>query len=140
MDWVGTCQRLLNRPRVLHRLPGRMRVHIPLMRRLPGEHQALAERIASLLAVPDEIESASASLTTGNALIRFDPSRVTEEDLLGYLRGMFEIFIRNRGRFEGLSPERVPEVFDRLEDLVRSSVGPRLRVNTETILEDDVLA
>jgi hypothetical protein len=110
------------------------------LKRLPRENQGLADMIASLLAVPDEIENASANLITGNVLIRFDASRVTEEELLGYLRGMFEIFMRNRERFEGLAPERMPEVIGRLKSVVRSAVGPRLRVNEETVIEDHVLA
>jgi hypothetical protein len=125
---------------VLHRLPGRLRVHIPFLRRLPVRHQGLADGVASLLAAPEEIESVKVSLPTGNVLMRFDPSRVTEEDMLAYLQGMFEVLIRNRKRFEGLSPERLPEILEGLEGKMGSVVGPRLRVNREAILEDDVLA
>ncbi len=139
MDWIGSCKGLLNRPRIVHRLPGRVRVHIPFLQRLPGEHQKLADSIASLLAVPEEIVSAEANLTTGNALICFDPSSVTEADLLRYLRDMFEIFLKSRERFEGLAPEMIPQVFERLEGVVRDAVHPRLEVNTQQILNDGIL-
>jgi hypothetical protein len=100
----------------------------------------LADDIASLLAVPDEIERVSVSLATGNALIRFDPSRATEQDLLDYLQQMFEVSIGHRDRFERLPPERLPEVFERLEESVRAAVRPRLKLNTGALLRDDVLA
>ena len=115
MDWVGSCKVLLNRPKVVHRLPGRLRVHIPLLQKLPKEYDGLANRMAALLAVPDEVESATTSLTTGNVLICYDPASVTEVDVLGYLRGMFEIFVRNRERFEGLAPEDANRVYEKLK-------------------------
>jgi hypothetical protein len=121
-------------------MPGRVRVRVPHLQRLPKKYQGVADGIASLLAEPDEIESVSASLTTGNALIRFDPSRATEEDVLRYLGGVLEVFIRNRERFEGLPAERLPAVFGRLKESMRRAVRPRLRVDTAMILEDDVLA
>lgn len=139
MDWVGSCKIFLNRPKVVHRLPGRLRVHVPFLQKLPREYDGLANRIAALLAVPDEIESATTNLMTGNALICYDPASVTEVDVIGYLRGMFEIFVRNRERFEGLKPENAPLAYEKLEQLVREAVQPRLNVDTTLVLNENVL-
>lgn len=130
---------ILNRPKVVHRLPGRLRVHVPFLQRVNSEHQELADRIAALLAAPDEVTSATANLRTGNALISFDPSRVTETDLVAYLRGMFEVFVRNRDRFEGLAPEDANRVFEKLEIVVRDAVQPGLKVNANLVLGNNVL-
>ena len=139
MNWVDSCKLFLNRPKVVHRLPGRLRVHVPFLQKLPSGHQERADRIAALLSVPDEIESASANLMTGNALIRFDAAKITENELLEYLRGMFEIFIRNRESFEGIAPDDDDRVFERLKSIIDGAVQPRLKVDRKLVLEKDVL-
>jgi hypothetical protein len=139
MDWIRSCKVLFNRPKVVHRLPGRLRVHVPLLQKLPMGQQHLADRVASLVSVPDEIESASANLMTGNALICFDPATVSETDLLDYLRGMFEIFVRNRASFEEIATEGDDEAFEKLEQVIRGAVSPRLKLDPRLVLEKHVL-
>jgi len=91
------------------------------------------------LAEPEEISSATANLVTGNALVCYDPARASEGDVIGYLRSMFEIFVRNRERFEGLEPEDVPRLLENLQAVVRDAVKPGLKVNGKMVLESDVL-
>lgn len=139
MDWIDSCELLINRPKVVHRLPGRLRVHVPFLQKLPAGQQDRADQIAELLSIPAEIESASANLMTGNALICFDSAKVTENDLLEYLRSMFEIFVRNRASFEGITPDDDDRVFERLKSIVSGAVQPRLKVDRKLVLEKDVL-
>ena len=99
MDWATVCARVASRPRVIHRLPGRLRIHVPLLRRLQREHQGLADSVASLLAVPEGMQRVEVNLDSGNALLLFDPQQLTEREILDYLRGVLDIFLRHRERF-----------------------------------------
>jgi copper chaperone CopZ len=63
-------------PRVVHALPGRLRVHVPeWARAAPGR---LERQLSSLPGV----ERALASPDTGNVLIRFDPAVLDRERIL----------------------------------------------------------
>jgi hypothetical protein len=72
----------LRAPQVLHRLPGRLRVHLPAWRG-PG-CDALE---AGLRRLPG-VRGARANPLTGNALISFDPRVVTETTLLARVGGL----------------------------------------------------
>lgn len=140
MDLARICTKVANRPRVIHRLPGRLRVHIPLLRRLPREHQGLADAVGSLLAAPEGIRQVRVSLHTGNSLLLFDPDQLTEGEILEYLRGVLDVFLRHRERLAEVPPERLPLVLSRLEPVLLSAVRRRLSLRTDIEIGDDVLA
>jgi len=140
MDVARICAQVASRPRVIHRLPGRLRIRIPLLRRLQGEHQGLADAVGSLLAAPEGIRHIDVSLHTGNALLHFEPGQLTEKEILDYLRGVLEIFLRHRDRFAQVPPERLPAVVSRLEPVLRNAVRRKLSLRTDIEIGDDVLA
>lgn len=140
MDLTRICARVASRPRVIHRLPGRLRIHIPLLRRLAREHQPTADAVGRLLAAPEEISRVTVSLDSGNALLLYDEGRLTEAEVLDYLRGVLDIFLRHRGRFARVPREKLPEVVGRLEPVLRDAVRRRLSLKTDIEIEDHVLA
>jgi hypothetical protein len=140
MDLVRVCAQIAGRPRVVHRLPGRLRVRVPHLRRLSRKHQGVADAIGELLAVADGVDKVSASLDSGNMLVHYDPGRLGEKDILGYLRGVMEIFLRHRERFAAVPADRLPEVIGRLEPVLRAAVRPGLAIRTDVEIGDDVLA
>lgn len=73
------------RPRVVHRLPGRLRVHLPALKHLPENNAQLLDVIEAVLAAPLEIESARACSATGNLLLTYDPARVADEQVVRYM-------------------------------------------------------
>lgn len=140
MDLASVCARVASRPRVIHRLPGRLRIYIPLLRRLARVHQGLANAVGELLAAPEGIRQVTVSLDSGNVLLLFDPDQLSEKEILDYLRGVLEIFLRHRERFAQVPPERLPTVVGRLKPLLRSAVRRRLSLRTDIEINDDVLA
>lgn len=140
MDLVRICARVAARPKVIHRLPGRLRIHIPLLKRLARAHQPTADAVGTLLAAPEEISRVTVSLDSGNALLLFDEQRLAEEEVLDYLRGVLDIFLRHRERFAKVPQERLPEVVGRLEPVLRDAVRRRLSLRTDIEIEDHVLA
>jgi len=71
----------LERPRVVHALPGRVRVQLPGWR---GEGRSSLER---RLRRVRGVTGVQASPLTGNVLVRFDPAEAGEGDVLEALRG-----------------------------------------------------
>jgi hypothetical protein len=67
---------------VAHRLPGRLRVRLPFLRRQRDE----AERVAGLVADRDGVLEVRGHPFTGSLLVRFDPRRTDEDLILAALR------------------------------------------------------
>lgn len=140
MSFSDTCMRVLFKPRVLHRLPGRLRVHVPSLKKIPSERSDLADLIAALITIPDEIREVRPDLVTGNALILYDADRAREDQILDYVNALLEIILRNRGRLDGVSTDRLAELRDRLVEFVRSSLTPGLVIDSRLVVPDELLA
>lgn len=70
-------------PRLLHALPGRMRVHLP---EWGGQNQ---RKIESALRKLPGVQSVQANPLTGNILIAYDQAAATQHTLLDALRGLY---------------------------------------------------
>src|SRR5919202_1200198 len=70
---------IVEQPRIIHALPGRLRVHVPAgLRHSPSSVEDRLRRVAGVRRVHD-------SPLTGNVLIHFDPARTTISHLLAVL-------------------------------------------------------
>lgn len=82
---MGLMDLLLKRElqaRVVHRLPGRLRLHLPALKRLhstQGDMTAILEEYVSL---PEGIESVSVNSHSASLLISYDSEVLSEEDVL----------------------------------------------------------
>ena len=114
------------RPRVVHRLPGRLRVNIPLLKRVPDEWKAAVAWIERVLAAPPGILAIQSDGRTGNVLLRYDPAEISEADLLQWLRGACAWARRHRDRLRRLSPAEAEKLIGRMETKIRSRAGMRL--------------
>src|SRR5262249_23301409 len=76
----GMCLALTDGPRILHRIPGRLRAHVPDL--AAARRQALENTLCQLPGV----SSVRVNPLTGSVLIHFDPARPDERALLAGLR------------------------------------------------------
>ncbi|HZC04528.1 MAG TPA: HAD-IC family P-type ATPase, partial [Ktedonobacterales bacterium] len=84
-------------PVIVHRLPGRTRVHLPLW--TGKEPRRVAQRLRALPGVT----RAEASALTKNALLQFDPALVSEAELLAKINALQQEFASYQGQ-EASSP------------------------------------
>lgn len=129
----------LLRPRVLHALPGRLRIHLPLLKRLP-ENDGIVSLVADLLSVPEGIAEVAPNTATGNVLLRYDGSRLSRDEVMGYLQSVTRICVSHRDRLESVPKERIPEVGERLRIWLGETVSARLHLDPDARVPDDVLA
>lgn len=67
------------RPRVVHELPGRLRLRLPAVTRVPGAyHTHILSRLESV-PLPDGVRELAVELRTGSLLIRYDQDRTSRE-------------------------------------------------------------
>lgn len=126
---------LAGKPKVIHRLPGRVRIHIGILRRLPQRYHPLAAGLAPLLSLPEGILDADVQLATGNVLIRYDPGRISERQVVGFVRRLFDVFLRHESRLRALPEDRLPEAFA----IIRKALENALRGGTELDSKVDIL-
>jgi hypothetical protein len=132
--------RLMFRPRVVHSLPGRLRVQLLNPKILRNVRSEVVDLVIELMRVPDEINEVQGNPITGKVLIHYDPDQATENDVLTFLNALFEIYLVNRQLLDDLPAERWPAVREKLVTLVRGAIRHRLTLNPQLEITADALA
>jgi hypothetical protein len=116
----------LLRPQIVHRLPGRLRLRIPALRQVDPAQRQWAGMWRDLVGSSGEIESVEVNLTTASVLIRYHPDRITEAELLAFLRGVNRLVLRHWNRLAALPPGELPEALRHLAGTIRVGIRHRL--------------
>ena len=130
----------LLRPRVVHQLPGRLRIHLPLLQRIGGENGSVVDLAARLVAVPDGITDVQAAPATGNVLVQYDAEALDAEDVQRYLHALTRMCVANRARFARTTTEAAQQAEKRLRDWLRTRLNDDLDLEGDLRIPDDVLA
>lgn len=140
MGLEGLALKIALRPKVVHRLPGRLRIHLNALRTVSSDHHFIGEIISSLLLVPDGIRSADPCFETGNILIQYDPEAITEPEVLDYFKSLLGLLIHNRKRLLEVPEDRAHEVAGRLREFLAGAIRKRPVFDKKLEIPEDVLA
>ena len=80
--------------RIAHRLPGRIRIQIPLLVRLPDEWWPYIGPSVELIRMKSGITSAEIQPVTGSLLISYDSDRIDEARILNWLEKLVSDFLK----------------------------------------------
>jgi len=137
---VGQLRSWLLCPRIVHRLPGRLRLSVPALKQIDHAQREWAFVWRDLLGSMAEIESVDVSLTTGSVLIRYHPDQLTETELLAFLRAVNRLARRHWDRLAATPPAELPEVLQRLVSAIRAGIRHRLVLDNKLEISTDVWA
>lgn len=139
MNWLSDFalwQRL--RPRVAHRLPGRLRLQIPLLRHLPDEWLDLTALLEQVVASPAAISNVRSNRRSGSIVVTYDPDQLHEDDVMTYLRALFELLRRHRHRLGTIPPERASCVAHKLNHWLRDHIRHCPEIDPDTVIPDAI--
>jgi hypothetical protein len=126
------------RPRVAHSLPGRVRLHIPALRRIPADWTQAQSLLTRLFRVPDGVRSVELELRTGSALIEYDGGVTSEADVLAYLGGVMSLIRKHWDDFAKVPEDQVNALADRLEQWLEHVAGQHAFLHHKQTIPSDV--
>jgi len=91
MPLEGIFKSIHLRPRILHRLPGRLRIHIPILRQISEQFQKFVHLMLKDFTLPEGIHSVKINFITGNILVEYDLNHTGEKEILFWLRELTKI-------------------------------------------------
>ena len=80
--------------RIAHRLPGRIRIQIPALEKLPDNWRIYLGPSAELIRMKKGIETAEIQPLTGSLLIDYDPAKINEAAILTWLETLVTDFLK----------------------------------------------
>ncbi len=131
---------------VIHSLPGRLRVHIPLTRKIPEEYSAFISLMKAILSIPDEINSIEISSLSGSVLILYDKDRSSEKKIMTFIDSVMDILVRIKDSLgdklsaEDLKAERIETVKEKLIAELKKGLTPGPILDRTMEINTDVLA
>jgi hypothetical protein len=127
-------------PRIQHRLPGRVRISVPLLRRVPDGGRALARQLEPLFLMPEGMESVQVGFLTGNLLVRFDTGALDERQVLRWTTLLYRLMWDHWDRLCAVPGDRVPAVIDRVRTVLSAAMQDHRGFSHEVEIPPDVWA
>jgi hypothetical protein len=79
--------------KIKHRIPGRVRLYIPALEKLPPDWYSLAEIVRELITLKKGIHSAKIEPISGGVVLHYRSDLICEKEVLKWLELMVERFI-----------------------------------------------
>lgn len=130
---------ILMRPRVLHSIPGRMRLNLPVLKQLGDEVEHWFPVISRLIEIPQAVLTVSPNAVSGNIVIEYDPRLTNPEQLLHFLNALMGLCLNNRDKLRRVSQDQVDRIETQLADWLRNALSPELTLNPDLRIPDNVL-
>ncbi len=110
MALKGLLLKLALEPRVVQRKPGRLRVHVAGLMRIPGNMaEPVDELLTRLVGALDGIESVKVSLESGHILFRYDEGMLGERDILKHFKRVAAAIRTHWDELRALSFEEISD-------------------------------
>ena len=102
-------------PRVVHSLPGRMRIHFPALEKLSAQWHRYSAPAAELIKIKKGIKNTDIQPVTGNVLITYDAARLAEKDVFKWLESMAKIILNDIDKYTSPSKDNFDSLLNRIK-------------------------
>lgn len=126
------------RPIVKHRVPGRLRIHIPALLDASKEFQAKATTTVEKITLPGGIKSLKVSFTTGNILIHFNTNETTEGNVLEWVDQLSTVAFFIWEKSLQLPVNKQPLVVSRLITFLDKTIEEKKTLDNQLYLPDEI--
>jgi hypothetical protein len=102
-------------PRVVHNLPGRVRIHFPALERLSSRWHRYSAPVADLVKIKQGIQNTNIQPTTGSVLITYDADMLGQKDIFNWLDSIATIVKNNVRNYTSLSEHNFEVLLNRVK-------------------------
>jgi len=131
---------LLAKPRVIHSIPGRLRLQVPLLKRAGRDSHDFSKYLCMLLKVPEGIEDVSTSHITGTILLHYDSKVVSDREILTFISSLSRVIVSQKNDLSRLLDKDSETVFKCLRGWMQRTIKRQLHLDTnQRILPNDFI-
>lgn len=108
-----------NRIKVIHSIPGRLRLSTPGLNHIPHEFRSFEPKVTELIKMANGIEDVSYSYITNKVLLKYNPKLLSEEKILSWMNIIWKEVLKREDAF---SEEEAEENFSLIYEEIKSSL------------------
>ena len=116
---------MFNKVKVVHSIPGRIRLLIPSLDKFPEQMKKHEHYITTIIKLKNGIKSVEFSYLTSKILIEYDKMKLKEQDIVDWLNKIWKIIVDNEDVYQGMSVDDVEKNVKRFFEMLKSEFEGR---------------
>ena len=116
---------IFNKIKVVHSMPGRIRLLIPSLDKFPEQMKKHEHYITTIIKLKNGIKSVEYSYLTSKVLIEYDKAKLKEQDIVDWLNKIWKIIVDNEDVYQGMSVDDVDKNVKRFFEMLKSELEGR---------------
>lgn len=116
---------LFKQVKVIHSVPGRIRLFIPYLDKFPEQMKKYEHYITAIIKLKKGIESVEYSYLTSKILIKYDKISLKEQDIVDWLNKIWEIIVANENIYSGMSINQIEKNIKNFYEMLKKELEGR---------------
>ena len=116
---------MFNKVKVVHSIPGRVRLLIPSLDKFPEQMKKHEHYITTIIKLKNGIKSVEYSYLTSKVLIEYDKDKLKEQDIVDWLNKIWKIIVDNEDVYQGMSVDDVEKNVKRFFEMLKGELEGR---------------
>ena len=116
---------MFNKVKVVHSIPGRIRLLIPSLDKFPEQMKKYEHYITAIIKLKNGIKSVEYSYLTSKVLIEYDKTKLKEQDIVDWLNKIWKIIVDNEDVYHGMSVDEVEKNVKRFYEMLKGELEGR---------------
>ena len=113
---------MFNKVKVVHSIPGRVRLLIPSLDKFPEQMKKYESYITGIIKLKTGINNIEYSYLTSKVLIEYDKTKLNEEDIVNWLNKIWEIIVNNEEVYHGMSVDEVEKNVKKFYNMLKNEL------------------
>lgn len=113
---------MFNKVKVLHSIPGRIRLFIPSLNNIPEQMKKYERYISSILKLKKGINNIEYSYITSKILIEYDKEVLNEEEIVKWLNKIWKIIVDNESLYYGMTVDEVEKNINNFYQMLKKEL------------------
>lgn len=113
---------MFNKVKVVHSIPGRIRLFIPSLDQFPEQMKKYENYITAIIKLKSGINNIEYSYTTSKILVEYDKTKLKEEDIVNWLNKIWKIIVDNEDVYYGMSMDEVEKNVKKFYEMLKNEL------------------
>lgn len=113
---------MFNKVKVVHSIPGRIRLFIPSLDQFPEQMKKYENYITAIIKLKAGINNIEYSYTTSKILVEYDKTKLKEADIVNWLNKIWKIIVDNEDVYQGMSMDKVEKNVKKFYEMLKNEL------------------
>lgn len=118
-NFFRTTYLMFNQIKVVHSIPGRLRIFVPNLSKVPEELKKYDNEVKKLILSKKGIKSVEYSYITNKILLYYDPNLISEKEILEWMNKVWKTVVNHSELYENKSLKEIEDNLEIFYDLIK---------------------